>query len=413
MEDLDINRVSFEEIHEYHNLDLDTLPDGQYGIIANVVGGAVAHIVTPAAGGGAVVPLESVVQAGNTSTMDIVIGGTAYAPTSIGNIMEWSSGTTNFIGAVNFADAVTGPQPGTGDNELATILYVNNKVGESNNFLQLSGGTMDASAKIKFDSYIYENWLSFEGLHWKNPGGETDIRQRSIVVMDTTTAISWDNDGHVGIKGSPWHDYALGVNGKGRFTDTVSVVTDPSSSSKGLYIYNNKSGSDVVAANIKAYTLGGTIELIKTTAAGVYTGYTFDAYNGQVGINREYESGYALSVDGKGKFTGAVELEDSPIIIKRAGHIFGMGLDGQENMNFDHDTGGNFQWRDGNSSNAVRMKLDIDTGKLTLGTEEVIKTNTASTTTKITSMWTGTQSQYDSISPAPTSDNGVLYVIKG
>lgn len=76
--DLNINRVSFEEIEEFHDLDVSTLPDGQYNIVAVVDSGKVSYVINQVGtgGGGSVIPpLRSVIAVGNTSEEGINIYG--------------------------------------------------------------------------------------------------------------------------------------------------------------------------------------------------------------------------------------------------------------------------------------------------------------------------------------------------
>jgi hypothetical protein len=76
-EDLNINRVSFEEIEEYHLLDLKEAPDGQYSIISIVNNGKVIHgkMLTDGTNVPVVPDLNLVTAVGNISTKGLEIHG--------------------------------------------------------------------------------------------------------------------------------------------------------------------------------------------------------------------------------------------------------------------------------------------------------------------------------------------------
>ena len=102
----------------------------------------------------------------------------------------------------------------------------------------------------------------------------------------------------MGLLRNPESGFALSAHGKIKADQNMEIHGDAAAAPLGYYALNTKSGSAVVTSVIRSAVYGGDIHLVRTGSTGIDLGTTFRAYNKQVGIGRDTESGFALSVAG-------------------------------------------------------------------------------------------------------------------
>lgn len=172
--------------------------------------------------------------------------------------------------------------------------------------LPLAGGTMDDGALIDFAVGVNVATVSENGFWWGDPTGTVGIGRFGIEA-GSTTPLTWDDKGSVGVNTDTETGFALNIDGKTKGSGNMELHADSAVAPQGYYTLNTVSGSPVVTSVIRSAIYGGDITLTKTGTSGTDTGITFRAYQGSVGINTDTIVGYSLNVKGKGKFTGTVD----------------------------------------------------------------------------------------------------------
>jgi len=371
MQDLDINRISFEEIKEFHDLNMNALPDGQYSIVAVVTGGKDTYISSPIGSSGGTVtvpPLSSVVSVGNTSSTGIEIGGS-----SAFDILQFNRIHNNDItiennsiesrGTLNIS-TMTGIITMSSTSEV-TLNVARGIVAKTLNTSHgiISGGTISASNPVKpqelvtldylLNHYNSGNFLKIDGT--SQMAGNFDLNNNRLILNPDLSIEGADDLGHA----------YIALNGEVRVAGKISAVESSSPGDLATVNYVNTAiagsgaGHDPEALPKAGGTMEGDISMQDNSIA-----FGYDPSNT-----------YAAKITGSTVAPGRGKID-----ITAPG-----GLD-------------------------IHTEVKISNG-LKVADKDVIVNDTTGGTGSITRIWTGTQAQYDLIVQNDDDEIYTLYVI--
>ena len=137
-----------------------------------------------------------------------------------------------------------------------------------------------------------------------------------------TNGIWQDASNNIGIGGSPSGSYKLEVNGKGKFSNDLTVQHNQNASSTSTFSNSDTTGLgsrqylEIAAGDVTLQLAAintDAIYLQPTTSVSTYLGYNsaggnalYLKPNGNVLVNTNTDAGYKLDVNGTGRFTGAL-----------------------------------------------------------------------------------------------------------
>ena len=137
-----------------------------------------------------------------------------------------------------------------------------------------------------------------------------------------TNGIWQDASNNIGIGGSPSGSYKLEVNGKGKFSNDLTVQHNQNASSTSTFSNSDTTGLgsrqylEITAGDVTLQLAAintDAIYLQPTTSVSTYLGYNsaggnalYLKPNGNVLVNTNTDAGYKLDVNGTGRFTGAL-----------------------------------------------------------------------------------------------------------
>lgn len=378
MQDLDINRVSFEEIVEFHDLNMDDLQDGQYNIVAVVTGGSTEYVPNPVGSGGGgstVPPLSAVTAVGNHTTGGIIVDGdstfiniilssaqfndmrlednnitsqnalnmnayygismNSFSGNTLNVIGEISSSSLKINGNSEFIGRAISSRIPTADDDLINLKYLTDNYSRGD-FLDVNG-TNYMKANLKLNGYA----LILNG-EQQQGGYEMHIR-----------GIEGQQESYIEIKGDVKINGTISAIESSISTDLATVnYVDTAISSIG-------EGFDPNALPKAGGAMSGPIEM--STNEVVF------------GFNKDHT--YRAFISGKGVAPGRSELT-----IEASG---GIKMNGTVEV-----------------QNSIRER-----GR------KVVTSETAGGTGEVTRIWSGSQAQYDVIVQSDDDEIYTLYII--